>query len=249
MYWEPRPHSLNGLSNPLHIQIKSTEIQCTIHKSQIPNAQIILQYRSIAQTITIMQQQITKIPRTTQLIAAASHGIPQTNRTSSLMPTDYVYMFPRNSHHFSIVIQIRIYLQGITNQHSSTQIYPGYPLVKQAKALIQKGMLGTIRKVIVEYPQGWLAQPLENQGNKQATWRTDPKKAGPSACMGDISTHAENLLEHLTGQKITQVCAELHTFVENRPLEDDRQAFLILSKGTRGLLFASQIANGEENNL
>src|SRR5207253_8224503 len=104
-------------------------------------------------------------------------------------------------------------------------------------------------KVIVEYPQGWLAQLLEATGNKQADWRTDPARSGAAGCMGDIGTHAENLAEYITGLKITELCADLTTFVEGRKLEDDGNVLLRFEGGAKGVLHASQIAVGEENNL
>jgi len=128
-----------------------------------------------------------------------------------------------------------------------THNYTGYPMVKEAKAMIKAGKLGKIRKVVAEYPQGWLAQNLESSGQKQAAWRTDPSKSGISGCMGDIGSHAENLLEYMTGLKITEVCADLTTFVEGRQLEDDGNVLIHLDNGAKGILYASQISVGEEN--
>ena len=130
-----------------------------------------------------------------------------------------------------------------------THNYTGYPMVKEARAIVQSGKLGKIRKVIVEYPQGWLAQLLEATGNKQADWRTDPARSGAAGCMGDIGTHAENLAEYITGLKITELCADLTTFVEGRKLEDDGNVLLRFNNGAKGVLHASQIANGEENDF
>ena len=130
-----------------------------------------------------------------------------------------------------------------------THNYTGYPMIKEARAMVRSGKLGQIRKVIVEYPQGWLAQLLEATGNKQADWRTDPARSGAAGCMGDIGTHAENLAEYVTGLKITELCADLTTFVEGRKLEDDGNVLLRFDNGAKGVLHASQIANGEENDL
>jgi predicted dehydrogenase len=130
-----------------------------------------------------------------------------------------------------------------------THNYTGYPMVKEARAMVQSGKLGKIRKVIVEYPQGWLAQLLEATGNKQAEWRTDPARSGAAGCMGDIGTHAENLAEYITGLKITELCADLTTFVEGRKLEDDGNVLLRFNNGAKGVLHASQICNGEENDF
>jgi predicted dehydrogenase len=130
-----------------------------------------------------------------------------------------------------------------------THNYTGYPMVKEARERIMRGDLGEIRKIVVEYPQGWLADKLEETGQKQADWRTDPSRAGASCCMGDIGTHAENLAEYMTGLRITELCADLTTFVPGRPLEDDGNVLVRFDNGARGVLYASQISVGEENSL
>jgi predicted dehydrogenase len=130
-----------------------------------------------------------------------------------------------------------------------THNYTGYPMVKQARQMIRHGELGKIRKVVVEYPQGWLSTPLEMGGQKQAAWRTDPSKSGVAGAMGDIGTHAENLAEYITGLKIKEMCADISTLVEGRQLDDDGNVLLRFDNGARGILHASQIAAGEENNL
>jgi predicted dehydrogenase len=130
-----------------------------------------------------------------------------------------------------------------------THNYTGYPMVRQARAMVRSGVLGTVRKVVVEYPQGWLAERIEAMGQKQADWRTDPTKAGKAGCMGDIGTHAENLAEYITGLQIESVAADLTTFVEGRKLDDDGSVLLRFAGGAKGVLLASQISVGEENNL
>ena len=130
-----------------------------------------------------------------------------------------------------------------------THTYSGYPLVKHAKQFIKDGALGKIRKVWVEYPQGWLSKLTEREGNAQAAWRTDPKKSGKSGCMGDIGTHAAHLAEYITGLKITELCADLNIMVEGRNLDDDGNVLLRFENGAAGVLMASQIAAGEENAL
>jgi len=127
--------------------------------------------------------------------------------------------------------------------------YTGYPMVKQAKQLVKSGVLGKIRKVYVEYPQGWLSTFLEGTGNIQASWRTDPKKSGKAGAMGDIGTHAFNLAEYVTGLEVTHICANINTVVEGRLLDDDGAAFLKFNNGATGVLMATQIAAGEENNV
>lgn len=136
---------------------------------------------------------------------------------------------------------------GLT--YGLTHNYTGYPLVKQAKAMIAEGKLGKIRKVVVEYPQGWLATRLEESGQKQAAWRTDPTKSGAAGCVGDIGTHAENLAEYMTGLKIKELAADLTIFVPGRQLDDDANMLLRFEGGAKGVLHCSQISVGEENNL
>lgn len=128
-----------------------------------------------------------------------------------------------------------------------THVYSGYPAVKHAKQMIADGKLGKIRKIFVEYPQGWLSSKLEDTGNLQASWRTDPKRSGKAGCMGDIGTHVHHLAEYMTGLKVTSLCAELNIFVPNRLLDDDGAAFLRFDNGAKGVLMATQIAAGEEN--
>jgi predicted dehydrogenase len=130
-----------------------------------------------------------------------------------------------------------------------THNYTGYPAIRQARELVQRGDLGDVRKVLVEYTQDWLMEPVERTGSKQASWRTDPTKSGISGCVGDIGTHAENLLEFVTGLKISALCADLTTFVKGRALEDDANMLLRLQNGGKGILTCSQVAAGEENNL
>jgi len=130
-----------------------------------------------------------------------------------------------------------------------THTYSGYPMVKQAKAMIADGVLGAVRKVWVEYPQGWLSKLSEKEGNAQAAWRTDPGKSGKAGCMGDIGTHAAHLSEYITGLKITQLCADLNIMVPGRALDDDGNVLLKFNNGAAGVLMASQVAAGEENAL
>ena len=127
--------------------------------------------------------------------------------------------------------------------------YNGYPMVKQAKQFLKSGALGKIRKVYVEYPQGWLSTFLEKTGQAQASWRTDPKKSGKAGSMGDIGTHAFNLAEYVTGLQVTELCSNINIVVEGRMLDDDGAAFLRFDNGATGVLMATQIAAGEENNV
>lgn len=130
-----------------------------------------------------------------------------------------------------------------------TYQYTGYPMVKQARQMVREGYLGEIRKVIVEYNQGWLASRVEESGDKQASWRTDPEKSGIVGTMGDIGSHAENLVSTVTGLEVAEICADLSTFVPGRRLDDDANVLVRYTSGARGVLAASQIATGEENSL
>ena len=130
-----------------------------------------------------------------------------------------------------------------------THTYTGYPMVKEARQLVKDGKLGKVRKVYVEYPQGWLSTFLEGEENKQATWRTDPTKSGIAGAMGDIGTHAFNLAEYISGLLVTKICADINTVVKGRKLDDDGAALLKFNNGASGVLIASQIAAGDENNI
>ena len=130
-----------------------------------------------------------------------------------------------------------------------THAYTGYPMVKEAREMIRSGKLGKIRKVVSEYPQGWLSTLLEATGQMQASWRTDPKQSGKSNSMGDIGTHALNLAEYITGLKVTELSADISTMVEGRVLDDDGNVLVHFDNGARGIIFASQISAGEENGL
>lgn len=130
-----------------------------------------------------------------------------------------------------------------------TYNYTGYPMVKQARHMVQSGQLGEIRKVIVEYNQGWLATNLEKTGQKQADWRTDPKRSGAAGAIGDIGSHAENLVFTTTGLELSHICADLTTFVPGRKLDDDGNLLLKFSNGAKGVLIASQVEIGGENDI
>jgi predicted dehydrogenase len=130
-----------------------------------------------------------------------------------------------------------------------THNYTGYPMVKEARELVRSGKLGRVLKIVAEYPQGWLLDKIESEGHKQAAWRSDPKKAGASCCLGDIGTHAENLGRYITGLEIESLCAEFTSFIPGRKLEDDANLLIRYHGGAKGVLHCSQISCGEENNL
>ncbi|HEY5813351.1 MAG TPA: Gfo/Idh/MocA family oxidoreductase, partial [Terrimicrobiaceae bacterium] len=141
-------------------------------------------------------------------------------------------------------IQLREVVRRTGKVFALTHNYTGYPMVKEARELVRQGELGKILKVVAEYPQGWLLNPID-----QGSWRTDPKRAGASGCIADIGTHAENLARYITGLEIEELCADFSTFVEGRRLEDDGNMLVRFKGGARGVLYASQISAGEENNL
>ena len=130
-----------------------------------------------------------------------------------------------------------------------THNYAGYPMIKQARALVADGVLGPVRRVMAEYVQDWLSAPIEESGQKQAAWRTDPARSGPAGAVGDIGTHAEHLARYVTGLDLEALCADLNTFVAGRRLDDDASMLLRYRGGARGTLQCSQIATGEENTL
>ncbi len=130
-----------------------------------------------------------------------------------------------------------------------TYNYTGYPMVRQARDMVRRGMVGDIRKVVVEYNQDWLANRAEADGLKQAEWRTDPARSGIAGAVGDIGSHAENLVSTITGLKLSHMCADITTFVKGRQLDDDANLLLRFTSGAKGVLFASQISAGEENDL
>lgn len=130
-----------------------------------------------------------------------------------------------------------------------THTYAGYPMVKEARQQVLSGKFGKIRKIFVEYPQGWLSTLVEATGNKQADWRTDPAKSGAAGAMGDIGTHAFNLAEYVTGLQVTQLCADVNTVVDGRKLDDDGAVLLKFNNGASAVLIATQVASGEENSI
>jgi predicted dehydrogenase len=130
-----------------------------------------------------------------------------------------------------------------------THTYTGYPMVKEAKQIVKQNRLGAIRKISVEYPQGWLSTYLEGSDQKQAAWRTDPGKSGIAGAMGDIGTHVFNLAEYISGLQVTKMCADINIVVEGRKLDDDGAVLLKFNNGASGVLTASQIAAGDENNV
>jgi predicted dehydrogenase len=130
-----------------------------------------------------------------------------------------------------------------------THTYTGYPMVKEARHIIGTGQLGAIRKIYVEYPQGWLSTALETTDNKQAKWRSNPDKSGIGGALGDIGTHAFNLAEYVSGLQVTHICADINKVVDGRLLDDDATVLLKFSNGASGILFATQVAAGEENNI
>lgn len=153
----------------------------------------------------------------------------------------------------SLNLEEGLRLQSLVNASGKvfclTHNYTGYPLVRHAREMVRSGQLGDIRLVQVEYPQDWLSEPIEQQGQKQAEWRTDPARSGAGGCLGDIGTHAYNLADFVTGLPLDQLCAELTTFVPGRRLDDNVAILLRYQGGAKGMLWASQVAVGHENGL
>jgi len=147
------------------------------------------------------------------------------------------------------LLALKDVLQGSDRLYGLAHTYLGYPMVWQAREMVRTGVIGTVRKVLVEYPQGWLSQDVAGQGNKQAGWRDDPEQSGLGGCIGDIGTHAFSLAEFVTGQRVEQLCATLGTHLPRRQLDDDAAMLLRMSDGASGVLIASQVCAGEENPL
>jgi predicted dehydrogenase len=185
------------------------------------------------QFVAIVTPNNTHYPIATAALAAGFHVLSDKPATLSL----------------DEVLRLQQQLQHSQLLYGLTHTYTGYPMVKEARARIASGALGNVRKVLVEYRQGWLADKQEDSDNKQAAWRLDPSQAGVSSCMGDIGVHAANLAEFITGLGISQLCADLTAFVEGRELDDDGSILLRFDSGARGVLTASQVCVGEENAL
>ncbi len=153
----------------------------------------------------------------------------------------------------TISVEEALELESLVNKTGKVfglmHTYTGYPMAKLGRDLIKKGELGDIRKVVVQYPQGWLSTPLEKTGQMQAAWRTDPKQTGAGGSIGDIGIHAANLAEYFTGLRITEISADITSFIEGRPVDDDANVLLRFNSGAKGVLFCSQVSIGEENNL
>lgn len=130
-----------------------------------------------------------------------------------------------------------------------THVYTGYPMVREAREIVRRGDLGAVRKVVVEYAQGWLSRPIERDGDRQAAWRADPAQAGAGGCIGDIGTHAFNLAEFVGGARVEKLCADVSAVVPGRALDDDCNVLLRFAGGARGVLIASQISAGARNGL
>ena len=146
-------------------------------------------------------------------------------------------------------LELESVVQSTGLPYALTYTYTGYPMVRQARALCREGALGSIRKVLVEYLQGWLSEPVELSGHKQAGWRLDPAKAGIGGAIGDIGVHAFQIVEFVTGMQTTQLCASLNSVIPHRQLDDDCSILLTLDGAVPGVLLASQIATGEGNGL
>jgi predicted dehydrogenase len=208
-----------------------------------------------------------RVYSTYEEMARAEAALPESERI------DFVSIVTRNNTHFAVAktfleagfhvicdkplcftfkegLKLREIVRSSGKVFALTHNYTGYPMVKEAREWVRSGKLGKILKVVAEYPQGYAITALEQKGDgKISNWRMDPSVAGVSNCMGDIGSHAHNLLRYITGLEIEEICAELSTFIPGRPLDDDGNCLLRLTDGARGILFASQVSSGDENNL
>lgn len=149
----------------------------------------------------------------------------------------------------SELLPLKKLLESSDRLYGLAHTYLGYPMVWQARQMVRDGVIGTVRKVIVEYPQGWLSQDVAGQGNKQAGWRDLPEQSGLGGCIGDIGTHAFSLAEFVADQPIKHLCAMLNTHLASRQLDDDAAMLFKMADGASGVLIASQVCAGEENPL
>lgn len=150
---------------------------------------------------------------------------------------------------YAEAVQLRGVIKETKLPFAVTYTYSGYPMIKQARAMVSKGEIGKVRKIMVEYPQGWLTNKLEDTDQKQASWRTDPKRSGISGCFGDIGTHATQMAEYVSGLEVEEILSEINTFVPGRLLEDDANVLVRYEGGANGVISASQIATNEENDI
>ena len=185
------------------------------------------------EAVAIVTPNHTHFPIASAFLAAGIHVICDKPMTVSVEEAESLQEAARNAGRILAV----------------TYNYTGYPMVRQARAIIERGDLGVIRVVQVQYAQDWLSEPIETDGQKQAAWRTDPSKSGAGGCIGDIGTHAYHLACFVTGLELEALCADLSTFVDGRRLDDNAHLLLRFTSGARGMLWASQVAAGNENNL
>jgi predicted dehydrogenase len=209
----------------------------------------------------------TRVYSTYEEMARQEAALPEERRI------DFVSIVTRNNTHFAVAktfleagfhvvcdkplcftrregLKLRDVVKKSGRIFALTHNYTGYPMVKEAREWVRNGKLGKILKIVAEYPQGYAITALEQKSDgKISNWRMDPAVAGISNCMGDIGTHAHNLARYITGLEIEEICAELSTFIPGRPLDDDGNCLLRFAGGAKGILFASQISNGDENNL
>ena len=146
-------------------------------------------------------------------------------------------------------LDLRRAVRASNRLYALAYTYTGYPMIREARALVARGEIGTVRKIVVDYPQGWLSKPVERSGSKQAEWRVDPARAGSGGCIGDIGVHAFNLAEYVSGERVVEMIADLSSVVPDRVLDDDCNVLLRFSGGQPGVLIASQISTGERNGL
>jgi predicted dehydrogenase len=207
--------------------------RCYADFQQMMEREAALPAQQRMQCVVIATPNRTHLPIARAAIAHGFHVLSDKPATASLAESQ----------------QLSALLKQSGLQYGLTHPYTGYPMIREARARIARGGLGTVRKVLVEYMQGWLAAPIERNGNKQAAWRLDPVEAGVSCCMGDIGVHAFQLAEFVSGLTVRKICADLHSVVPGRKLDDDGAVLLRFDGEATGVLMASQVCTGEENNL
>lgn len=230
-------------------ELKAGSFSSDFQKSKNMGAKLFLEEERVYESYQLMAEQEAALPRDERInavsvtvpnnlhfdvcktfIKAGIHVICDKPLTNSLDEAEELCSLVRNH---DVVFAL-------------THNYSGYPMVKEARVLVQKGRLGKLRKVVVEYPQGWLAQPVANE---ESLWRLDPNVGGVSSTVADIGTHAEHLVRYISGTELEELYADIHTFVEGRNLEDDSNLLVHYKNGMRGILYASQVSIGEENAL
>lgn len=186
-----------------------------------------------AELIVIVTPNATHLPIARDALQAGLHVLSDKPATATL----------------GEALELERLVANARGQYGLTFTYTGYPLVRAARRIVAEGQLGAVRKLVVEYSQGWLAEPIEHDGSTQAEWRADPQQAGQGGCIGDIGVHAFNIAEFISGGEVVELCADLNSIIAGRVLDDDCNMLLRFANGAVGVLHASQVASGDRNGL